>query len=62
MRNSEKELPPVKQAFDAAKNKPAGYRETLLEVYGERLRLHVFAVVAAGFDRLVWEKLASVPS
>lgn len=50
-------LPPVKKAFATAKKKLAGYRQTLLEVYKGQLRLHVFAVVAVGFDRLAWEKL-----
>ncbi len=50
------ELPTVKKAFADAKNKLADYCRTLHEVYGNRLRLHSFAVVAVGFDRLVWEK------
>jgi hypothetical protein len=48
---------PVKKAISAAKKKLTGYRQTLRDIYGERLRLHTFAVVAVGLNRLVWEKL-----
>lgn len=30
------------------------YRQGLVKKYGERLRLRTFAVVAIGFERLVW--------
>jgi hypothetical protein len=53
-------LPVVQQAFAAARPKLAGYRETLREVYGEMLRLRTYTVVAVGFDRLVWEEVATV--
>lgn len=52
-----KTLAPVKNAVAEAKQKLTGYRQTLRDVYGERLRLHTFTVVAVGFDRLVWEEL-----
>lgn len=48
---------PVKKALSAAKKKLTGYRQTLRENYGGRLRLHTFAVAAVGLNRLVWEKL-----
>jgi hypothetical protein len=51
-------LPAVRQAFAAARSKLTGYRETLHEVYGEKLHLRTYAVVAIGFDRLVWEEVA----
>jgi hypothetical protein len=50
-------LPAVREAFAAARPKLAGYRETLRELYGEKLRLRTYAVVAVGFDRLVWEEM-----
>ncbi len=34
------------------------YRQTLRETYGEKLRLKVFAVVAIGLERLVWEEVS----
>ena len=52
-----KALQPVKEAFAAAKKKLTGYRRSLHDMYGERLRLHTFTVVAVGFGRLVWEEL-----
>jgi hypothetical protein len=33
------------------------YRQTLVHTYGEKLRLKVFAVVAVGWERLVWEEV-----
>jgi hypothetical protein len=33
------------------------YRQTLVETYGEKLRLKVFAVVAVGWERVVWEEV-----
>ena len=33
------------------------YRQTLVETYGDKLRLKVFAVVAVGWERVVWEEV-----
>jgi hypothetical protein len=48
-------LPAVQEAFTTARLKLVDYRATLQEVYGEKLRLRTYAVVAVGFERLVWE-------
>lgn len=50
-------LPLVAAALAEAIRKAEGYRATLQAVFGARLRLHTFAIVALGFDRLVWVKL-----
>ncbi|WPL15561.1 hypothetical protein Thiowin_00462 [Thiorhodovibrio winogradskyi] len=47
-------LPSVAGALDAAEAQLARYRRGLEQAYGERLRLHTHAVVALGFERLVW--------
>ena len=49
--------PLVAAALAEATRKAADYRATLQAVYGAKLRLHTFAIVALGFDRLVWRKL-----
>jgi hypothetical protein len=41
----------------AAREQLQRYRQTLVETYGEKLRLKVFAVVAVGWERLVWEEV-----
>jgi hypothetical protein len=33
------------------------YRQTLVSTYGEKLRLKTFAVVAVGWERVVWEEV-----
>lgn len=50
-------LPLVAAALAEATRKAADYRATLQAIYGAKLRLHTFAIVALGFDRLVWVKL-----
>jgi len=50
-------LPLVAAALAEATRKAADYRATLQATYGAKLRLHTFAIVALGFDRLVWVKL-----
>ena len=35
----------------------AEYRPRLEDIYGGKLRLHTYAVVGVGFERLVWEKM-----
>ncbi len=49
--------PAVHEAFAAARPKLAGYRQTLCEIYGEKLRLPTYVVVAVGFECLVWEEI-----
>jgi hypothetical protein len=41
-----------------AKEQLQRYRQTLMAVYGEKLRLKVFAVVAVGWERVVWEEVS----
>lgn len=48
------ELPAVKKQLEQAERQAVTYAGELEEKYGE-LRLHSFAVVALGFDRLVWK-------
>jgi hypothetical protein len=43
--------------FTEAREQLQRYRQTLVETYGEQLRLKVFAVVAVGWERLVWEEV-----
>ena len=50
-------LAPVQAKIAPARTKLAGYRRTLETVYGERLRLHTYSVVAVGFERVVWEEI-----
>jgi hypothetical protein len=48
------DLPQVAAALDSAEAQLAGYRLGLEQAYAQRLRLHTHAVVALGFERLVW--------
>jgi hypothetical protein len=43
--------------FIAAREQLQRYRQTLVETYGEELRLKALAVVAVGWERLVWEEV-----
>jgi len=52
-------VPLVAEKLAAAESQLADYRATLESVYGEKLRLHTHAVVALGFDRLVWQSSPS---
>ena len=49
-------LPLVQTALAAATRKAEDYRDILEAAYPGRLRLHTYAVVALGFERLVWVK------
>ncbi len=51
-------LAPVQRKCSEARSKLIRYREILTNKYGDTLRLHTFSVVALGFERLLWEKLA----
>ena len=50
-------LPPVRQKLAEARLQAADYLRELGERYPTDLRLRTYAVVALGFDRLVWEEL-----
>jgi hypothetical protein len=50
-------LAPVQGKLAEARGRLHGYRQTLQQHYGARLRLRSYAVVALGFDRLVWEEI-----
>ena len=50
-------LPPVAQKLAESQHKLRGYRDTLRAAYGSALRLRTYSVVAAGFERLVWQEL-----
>lgn len=47
-------LPGVAASLDDAEAQLAGHRHGLEQAYGERLHLHTHAVVALGFERLIW--------
>jgi len=49
--------PAVREAFVAAEDQLMAHRRTLQAKYGAVLNLRTYAVVAVGFDRLVWEEL-----
>jgi len=52
-------LPPVQGAFTGSKRKLTGYRDTLQAVYGDKLRLRVYSVVAVGYERLLWREMSA---
>ncbi|NEX15633.1 MAG: AAA family ATPase [Halochromatium sp.] len=47
-------LPQVAACLDEAEAQLARHRQGLEQAYGERLQLHTHAVVALGFERLLW--------
>ncbi len=49
-------LPVVQEKLAQARTQLAVYRQSLLALYGAKLRLQTHAVVAVGFERLVWER------
>jgi hypothetical protein len=49
--------PAVREAFAAAEDQLVAHRRTLQAKYGAVLNLRTYAVVAVGFDQLVWEEL-----
>ncbi len=51
------EQPLVKAKLAEAQAKTPAYRQTLETTYSEKLRLHCYAVVSVGYDRLVWWEL-----
>lgn len=50
-------LPVVQTQLTAARTQLQTYRRDLTVAYGDTLRLHTYAIVALGFDRLVWEEV-----
>ena len=54
-----KMLPTVQTKLTEARTQLQNYRATLTQRYGALLRLHTYAVVALGFERLVWEEVAA---
>ncbi|MFZ4664137.1 MAG: AAA family ATPase [Caldilineaceae bacterium] len=50
-------LDAVKVKFAEAKTQLQSYRATLTQKYGAALRLRTYAVVAIGFDRLLWQEV-----
>jgi len=55
-------LPAVQQAFADASNQLQRYQPPLAQQYGEVLRLQMTAVVALGFERIVWQTIATAPA
>jgi len=53
------QLDAVKIQIAEARTQLQTYRATLTSRYGGRLRLRTFAVVALGFERLIWEEIVS---
>lgn len=52
-----KALAPVKAEFKAARKQAQNYRAGLIAKYGDTLKLRCLAVVAIGFERLLWEEV-----
>jgi hypothetical protein len=55
-------LPQVASRLDEAQVQLARHRQGLEQAYGERLRLHTHAVVALGFERLLWRSSPAADS
>jgi hypothetical protein len=53
-RNALLALDPVKAKLAEAKTQLPRYRKTLTQKYGSALRLRTYAVIAIGFERLIW--------
>ncbi len=51
-------LPQVQAKLAEAKAQLAKYRPILEAKYGDKLRLHSFAIVSLGFEKLVWQEVA----
>lgn len=52
-----KTLDKVQEKLGEARTQVQHYRQTLASKYGDTLNLHAYAVVALGFERLVWEEV-----
>ena len=53
-------LPIVSKKLHEAELQLNNYRNTLESVYDNKLKLHTHAVIALGFDRLVWRSIHNV--
>ena len=53
-------LDAVKVKFAEAQGQLQRYRKALAKKYGAALRLRTYAVVAIGFERLVWQEVQAV--
>ena len=47
----------IKEQLDEAREQLQRYRQVLQEKYGSELKLRAYAVVAVGFERLVWQEV-----
>ncbi len=52
-------LPAVQEQLADALSQLKRYRQVLQSRYADTLRLHTFAVIAVGFERIVWEEVAA---
>ncbi len=50
-------LDAVQVKRNEARSQLQDYRQTLQKIYGNKLKLRTYAVVAVGFERLVWEEV-----
>ena len=55
------QLVPVQAAMHNALTQLTHYRQVLVEKYQEPQRLHCLAVIALGFERIIWRKLENQP-
>ena len=53
-------LDAVKSRLAEAQGQLQRYRQTLAKKYGAALRLCTYAMVAIGFERLVWQEVQAV--
>ncbi len=47
----------VKTKLTAARKQLRAYRQTLEQKYGDTLKLRAYAVIAVGFERVLWEEV-----
>jgi hypothetical protein len=50
-------LPSVQAKLQEAKTQLQDYRQKLIAQYGRSLRLRAYAIIALGFERIVWEEI-----
>jgi hypothetical protein len=51
------QLPKVKDKMKEAVVQVKNYRQRLVKKYGSTLNLRTFAVVALGFEKVIWEEV-----
>ncbi len=56
-----RDLPVMRDKLAEARSQLQRYRDALTERYGDTLRLRAYAVVALGFERLVWDVAEAEP-